>query len=248
MSREKIKTRIGTRIGEIEVEIYEKDNLNLITLNSLKKAVIDYGVSISEPRFTFVPDIDDNEKKYPVCTIEISQGSSFVSGFGEAKAKTLKGQIDKDFPMTTARNRALSDAIITFLGLSDGKYYTPDQIGYTPEEKPAKDEDSDFFDGEEDFAEEKAPEEIFEDVTDKSKKSDEEKVIEQKSEKEKTPKEIPDYTIKIGKFKDKTLKEVANEEDFVKWVDFMSKKESVNPLVSEVLNLYQEYVGERRTA
>ena len=119
----------------------------------------------------------------------------------------------------------------------------------TPEEKPAKDEDdSDFFDGEEDFAEEKAPEEIFEDVTDKSKKSDEEKVIEQKSEKEKTPKEIPDYTIKIGKFKDKTLKEVVDKEDFVKWVDFMSKKESVNPLVSEVLNLYQEYVGERRTA
>ncbi len=115
---------------EIELEIYtDKDGINIITTNSLKKAFeeikAEFGIKDS-----FKYDIITENGKIVYVTVDwtLEDKNGYCSTYtGESMYTTLTNDIARNYPKTIALNRAQSAGIIAYLQLP-GKNYSDTQI------------------------------------------------------------------------------------------------------------------------
>lgn len=156
-----VKTR---RFGEVEIEVYEKDGVQIISHSALMTL---YLQKKSERKLiTTYETLFINETGMTVRCF-IKDGDEVVDGFGESNPLSLETEIAKQYPHSMANNRALDNAFLNYLGL-EKKVYSSSEIstdGATQvvcenvekkkeskksdskqkvEEKPTKNENKDF--------------------------------------------------------------------------------------------------------
>ena len=139
MAKNKMEDRVlETRIGNINVQTFERDGLEVISHNSLYNAVMHHE-SVQECPEYANDDIgyDRDGTTYDKVTRAIKINGKVYTGTGANQWATLGAEIDLNNRYNIAVNRAFDDAILKGLGLN-GRFYTNEQIKDTKKKAQPK--------------------------------------------------------------------------------------------------------------
>lgn len=222
---------------EFEVNVTETDSegkvISVISHDSLRNILIDLsarkGVS-----YGYTPLEVSQFHNVFLCTVEDQNGRK-ITEIGESTKYTLVGNIGKGYPSLVAAQRAFDRAVIAYLGF-DGKFLSSTELSLNIPElideggcnniPEVMDEDiPDYTNGEIDLEMNdnyEIPEESYIDYSTVESVSEPEEYIEEAviNNQDDKIKELEEMVISFGKFKGKTVSEVADEKN-VGWIKYV---------------------------